>query len=467
MAAPTHGLVPAVDAAAIVERLRMTFQQGRTRPLGWRRRQLSRLREMLVEQEADFAAALRADLGKNPTECYLTELSAVINEIDHIQRNLHRWLRAERAQVPVWLRPATARVVREPLGVVLVIAPWNYPLQLLLAPLAGALAAGNCAVVKPSEVAPATSAAIARQLPRYTDRDAVRVVEGTVPETTALLEQRFDHIFYTGGATVGRVVLTAAARHLTPVTLELGGKSPVIVDRDTDLDAVARRIAFGKFLNAGQTCVAPDYLLAEPEVADRLEPRLAAAVRAFYGRDPAASPDYGHIVSERHFDRLAALLGDGRVVTGGDHDRSTRYIAPTVLRDVDPMAPIMQDEIFGPILPILRVPGLDAALAFVNERPKPLALYAFTRSERTKARILAETSAGAVGFDIPLAHLLVPTLPFGGVGDSGMGAYHGRYSVETFSHRKAILDKPQSPDTLRFVYPPYSKLKDRLLRRLL
>jgi aldehyde dehydrogenase (NAD+) len=270
------------------------------------------------------------------------------------------------------------------------------------------------------------------------------VVEGGVPETTALLEQRFDHILYTGNGTVGRIVMSAAVRHLTPVTLELGGKSPVFVDRGTDLDTVAARLAAGKFLNAGQTCVAPDYVLTDPETARALEAALSKAVEGLYGSAPAASPEYGRIVNERHFDRLTALLDSGRQVTGGAYDRETKYIAPTVLAEVSPDAPVMQEEIFGPILPIVEVAGLDEAIDFINDRDKPLALYAFTDSDTTRERLAAETSSGGLGFGLPLAHLTISDLPFGGVGESGMGSYHGRYSIETFSHRKAVLAKPLS-----------------------
>ncbi|MDX3575035.1 aldehyde dehydrogenase family protein, partial [Streptomyces sp. ID05-47C] len=332
----------------------------------------------------------------------------------------------------------------DPLGVVLVIAPWNYPAQLLLAPLVGALAAGNAVLVKPSELAPATSAALARLLPAYLDTDAVAVVEGGIPQTTALLAERFDHIFYTGNGAVGRIVMRAAAEHLTPVTLELGGKSPAFVDRGTDLTVVADRLARGKFLNAGQTCVAPDYVLTDPETAAALEPLLAEAVEKVHGADPQTSGEYGRIINERHFDRLTGLLDSGRVVVGGSSDRQDKYIAPTVLADVDPASPVMREEIFGPILPIVTADGLDDAIAFINDRDKPLALYVFSESEETRARIAAETSSGGLGHGLPLAHLTVSDLPFGGVGESGMGNYHGRYSMETFSHRKAVLEKPLS-----------------------
>ncbi|MEV6668959.1 aldehyde dehydrogenase family protein [Streptomyces sp. NPDC051162] len=428
--------------ADVVARLRATFRTGRTKPVAWRTTQLRGLRTMLTEEGAALAAALHEDLGKSAYEAYRTEIDFTIREIDHTLDHLDAWLRPEPAPVPAHLGEATAWTQYDPLGVVLVIAPWNYPAQLLLAPVVGALAAGNAVVAKPSELAPATSAALARLLPRYLDTDAVAVVTGGIPETTALLEERFDHIFYTGNGTVGRIVMTAAAKHLTPVTLELGGKSPVFVDKDTDLTVVAARLAAGKFLNAGQTCVAPDYVLTDPETARALEPALARAVEELYGSDPAASGTYGRIINERHFDRLSALLGSGRVVTGGGTDRATKYIAPTVLADVAPEAPVMREEIFGPVLPIVTVAGLDEAIGFINDRDKPLALYAFTDSEATRRRLAAETSSGGLGFGLPLAHLTVSDLPFGGVGESGMGNYHGRYSIETFSHRKAVLEKP-------------------------
>ncbi|MFF3242409.1 aldehyde dehydrogenase family protein [Streptomyces sp. NPDC002870] len=428
--------------ADVVARLRATFRTGRTKPLSWRREQLTGLRTMLTERSQEFAAALRADLAKSEREVFRTEIGSTVGEIDHTLEHLEEWLRPEPAEVPERLRPATAWTVHDPLGVVLVIAPWNYPAHLLLAPVVGALAAGNCVVAKPSELAPATSRVIAELLPQFVDIDALAVVEGAVPETTALLEQHFDHIFYTGNGTVGRVVMRAAAEHLTPVTLELGGKSPAFVDQGTDLQTVASRLVATKFLNAGQTCVAPDYVLTDPVTASKLEDALETAVQQAYGDDPAASPEYGRIVNERHFDRLTGLLGSGRPVVGGEHDRASRYLAPTVLAGVAPDSPVMSEEIFGPILPIVEVADLDEAIAFINDRDKPLALYAFTDSAATRDRLLAETSSGGVGFGLPMAHLTVSDLPFGGVGESGTGNYHGRYSLETFSHRKAVLDMP-------------------------
>ncbi|WP_406377376.1 aldehyde dehydrogenase family protein [Streptomyces sp. NBC_00197] len=431
------------EPAATVARLRATFRSGRTQPIAWRTEQLGRLRELLTAHGEELAAALHEDLGKSSAEAFRTEIDFTVREIDHTLEHLDDWLLPEPAPVPAHLgADVTAWTRYDPLGVVLVIAPWNYPVQLLLTPVLGALAAGNAVVAKPSELAPATSTALARLLPQYLDTDAVAVVEGGIPETTALLAERFDQIFYTGNGTVGRIVMRAAAEHLTPVALELGGKSPAFVDRDTDLAVVADRLVRGKFLNAGQTCVAPDYVLTDPETARALEPRLAEAVTTLFGPEPKESAAFGRIVNERHFDRLTGLLGSGRTVTGGASDRAAKYIAPTVLADVDPKSPVMGEEIFGPILPVVTVADLDEAIGFINDRDKPLALYVFTESDTTRERIAAETSSGGLGFGLPLAHLTVSDLPFGGVGESGMGSYHGRYSIDTFSHRKAVLEKP-------------------------
>lgn len=451
-----------------VDALRSTFDSGATKPLAWRIAQLRALRRLLTERAAEFEDALLADLAKNPTESQIAEIGFVVGEIDHMLRGLRRWLRPKRVGVPAALLPATARTMLEPVGVVLIIAPWNYPVQLLLAPLVGALAAGNAVVLKPSELAPATSAAMARLLPQYLDPRAVAVVEGAVEETTELLAHRWDHIFFTGNGRVGRIVAAAAAEHLTPVTLELGGKSPVYVDDSVDIAAAARRIAWGKFMNAGQTCVAPDYVLATPAVGARLADALRIAVRELYGDDPADSPDYGRIVDDRQFARLTGLLdGAGTTALGGQRDAGSRYLAPTVLTDVPRDAAVMGEEIFGPILPIVPVADLDDALRVIRSGDKPLALYAFTERASVRRRILTETSSGAVGFGVPAAHLAVGGLPFGGVGESGVGAYHGERSLRTFSHEKAVLTKALGPDTLALIYPPYTESKDRFARGLL
>ncbi len=459
-----------IDAiAGAIDEVRSGFAHGVVRAVSDRETQLRQLRRMLVEQESVFASALRSDLGKSALEAYSTEIGYTIGEIDHTLRHIRAWTQPQRVKLPLHLRPGSARILQEPLGTVLVIAPWNYPLQLLIAPLVPALTAGNTAVLKPSEVSSATAAAIAEQIPRYLDERAVRVVTGGVPETTELLSHAWDHIFYTGNGTVGRIVMRAAADHLTPVTLELGGKSPVIVTDSADVEVSARRVAWGKFVNAGQTCVAPDYVLVQDHLHDRFVDAVRSSLRRFYGADPAASADYGRIINERHHARLTALLDAGgfdEVAVGGDHDVTSRYLAPTVLTGVDPAAAVMDEEIFGPILPVIAYRDLDEAIGFVNARPKPLALYVFADRATAVDRVLTHTSAGGVTVNHTLLHLAVNDLPFGGVGASGMGAYHGEAGFRVFSHAKPVLHRPTKPDP-GLAYPPYSALKQKVLRKLL
>lgn len=461
------------DIPLVVAGLRHTFDLGLTRPAAWRRAQLQGLRRMLVERGPEFEAALYADLGKSGTEAQLTEIGFLISELDHALAHLAKWMRPTRVVAPLALQPASAKVVPEPLGVALVIAPWNYPLMLLLSPAIGALAAGNAVVLKPSEVTPETSRAIALHLPDYVDRRAVAVVEGGVAETTVLLGERFDHIFYTGNGRVGRIIARAAAEHLTPITLELGGKSPAYIDETVNLADAAKRIVWGKFLNAGQTCVAPDYVLGRREVLARLAPRLADAIHELYGNAVQGNPDYGRIVNDAHFERLVSYLdaagsGGGEIVVGGGRDAADRYIEPTVLAGVPREAPVMRDEIFGPILPLVEVADLDDALTFVNSRDKPLSAYVFSERAADRLRWERETSSGALTFGAPVLHLSVAGLPFGGVGESGQGAYHGERSFRIFSHEKAVLSKPLQPDTLGpTIMPPFTAAKEGLVRNWL
>ena len=459
---------PVDQIPGIVSGMRYGFGLGVTRPEAWRRKQLHRLRALLLERGADFERALFEDLGKSGAEAQLTEIGFLIAEIDHAIAKLSAWMRPKRVGVPLAVQPASARITPDPLGVVLVIAPWNYPLMLALSPVVGALAAGNAVVVKPSELAPATSELIARLVPDVLDRRAFSVVQGGVPETTALLAERFDHIFYTGNGRVGRIVARAASEHLTPVTLELGGKSPVYVDDSVPLSEAAKRIVWGKFMNAGQTCVAPDYVLGSADVLGRLAPLLAGAIHDLYGSAIDRNPDYGRIVTDAQFDRLVGYLGDGEVLSGGAHDADSRYLEPTVLGGVDRNAPVMRDEIFGPILPLVEVADLDDALGFVTGRDKPLAAYVFSDDQAVRRRWERETSSGALNFGVPVLHLVAPELPFGGVGESGMGAYHGERSFQVFSHQKAVLSKPLSPDTLAAtIMPPFTKAKEGLVRQYL
>ena len=447
-----------------IETLRATFRSGRTKDLAWRRRQLERLIALMRENEERIFEALTQDMGKPREEAYGAEIGTVVGETEYTLKRLHKWTKPEKVRTNLINLPGSSWIQREPLGVVLVIAPWNYPIQLALLPLMGALAAGNCVVLKPSEITTHSAALMAELIPNYLDPQAVTVVEGGVPETTELLEHRFDHVFFTGSTRVGQIVMQAAAKHLTPVTLELGGKSPTLVDEDVDLEVAARRIAWGKFFNAGQTCLAPDYVLVHGKREQELVEALKQAVTGFYGEDPKASKDFARIVSANHHQRLVGLLEGQTVACGGVHDADTRYLAPTVLRDVDPASPIMQEEIFGPILPVLRVDDMQQAIEFVTARPRPLGLYVFSRSKATVDMALQQISAGGVSVNDTMAHFTVPELPFGGVGQSGMGAYHGKHSFEAFSHRKAVIKKATFVDpALR--YPPYSGLK--WLRRLI
>lgn len=446
--------------------VRAGYASGVVADIERRKQHVQSMRRMLVEHESDFLDALATDLHKSPTEAYVTEIGFLLNEIDHTLSQLAKWAAPRRAKLPFHLRPGRAHTQPQPLGTMLIIAPWNYPLQLSLGPLIPAIAAGNTAIVKPSEVAPATAAALERFLPRFLDSSVAQVVLGGVDETTRLLAEPFDHIVYTGNGTVGRIVMRAAAEHLTPVTLELGGKSPAIVTDTANLAVTARRVAWGKFTNAGQTCVAPDYLLVDEAVTLEFLTELQRAIVKMWGADPAASPDYGRIIDTRHFDRLKRLLvADGQIVIGGESDRDARYIAPTVIADVDGDAAVMQDEIFGPILPVLSYTDLAGAIEFVNARPAPLALYVFTDDDATADRVLRTTSSGGACVNHTLMHLAVPDLPFGGVGASGFGAYHGEVGFNAFSHQRAILSRRAKPDPA-VAYPPYTGTKRRLLKRL-
>lgn len=453
------------EIAETVQKLRATFESGVTRSAEWRLNQLRQLYRMIEDEEPRILAALTSDLGKSAAEGFIAETGVVMGELKLQLSSVERWMRPRKVKAPLTVQPGKAKIYPEPLGVALIIAPWNYPFQLAISPLSGAISAGNCVVVKPSEVAPATSAVMAELVHKYLDRSAIAVVEGAVPETTALLAQKFDHIFYTGNGTVGRIVMEAAAKNLTPVVLELGGKSPCIIDRDVNLDVAARRIAWGKWFNAGQTCVAPDYVLVHETVKKPFLDKLASIVREFYGDDPQKSPDYTRIVNGRHLKRLTALLPSGKVFFGGKTDPDDRYLSPTVLTDVDPTSPVMQEEIFGPILPVLTVQSLDEAVRFVNDRDKPLALYVFSNDADRAQTVIDGTSSGGACVNDCVMHFAPHELPFGGVGASGMGAYHGKASFDCFTHYKSVLHKPFYLDApLR--YPPYTEEKLKWVKRL-
>jgi aldehyde dehydrogenase (NAD+) len=451
------------EVGSVVARLRATFATGRTRDPRWRREQLAAIERLVVEHEADIAAALAADLRRPALDAWFGDVASVRTEAAYARRHVRRWMKLARVSLPATMLPGRAFHRDEPLGVVLVIGPWNFPVYLSLGPMIGALAAGNCVILKPSEQAPATSRLLARLVPEYLDGDAVAVVEGAAATTQDLLARGLDHAFFTGGTEIGKLILAAAAPHLTPVTLELGGKSPAIVTRAADLEVTARRIVWSKFMNSGQTCVAPDYVLVDAEVRDQFVTLVGESIAAMYGEAPTMLP----IVNAHQYDRLAALLAGtgGRIAVGGQTDPDTTTIAATVVVDPDPESALMREEIFGPVLPVLGVPSLDAAIDFVTSRPKPLAAYLFSSSRAERDRVLREISAGGTVVNHAAVQLLNPRLPFGGVGASGMGAYHGRAGFETFSHRKSVLLKRARPD-FTMTYPPYTARTEKIFRRI-
>lgn len=456
-------LVPSVEA------MRQPVREGTTRPLSWRLDQLDRLQGLLAGAESALLEALAQDLGKPPLEAYV-EWAGVQEELRHTRRHLKRWMAGQTIRLPLWSWPARARVCPEPLGCVLIVGAWNYPFQLCLQPLVSALAAGNTAVVKPSELAPQTASLIAHLLQEAFPPSTVQVVQGDGQVAAQLLEHRFDHIFFTGGARVARLIMAAAAPHLTPVTLELGGKSPAIVLADAPLATTARRLVWGKGLNAGQTCVAPDHLLVVPEVRAPLVAAMATEIGRLYGSDPLTSPDLAQLVNLPQFDRLAGLLRGaqerGQVLLGGRANREQRRIEPTLLEVDNPeQDPLMQEELFGPLLPMVIVPDLEGAIRRVQAGPKPLALYLFGQRSQDREHLRSHTSSGSLAFNDVVLQVAAPQLPFGGVGESGMGAYHGHTGFLTFSHRRSILERGIQPD-LPFRYPPYAN-KLPILKRLL
>ncbi|MDV6211952.1 aldehyde dehydrogenase family protein [Rhodococcus erythropolis] len=440
---------------------RFAFDSGRTRSLTWRTTQLEGLLRLIDENEGRINTAIEADLGRGSMATFMADIAPVRHEIRHTLKHLERWAAPTTVPLRAAQMPGKAWVTPEPKGVVLVIGAWNFPVLLTLHPLVSALAAGNAAIVKPSELSPATAELLAELLPRYVDPNAVRVLQGDATLSSALVTERFDHVFFTGSTTVGRAILEASAKHLTPVTLELGGKSPVIVAKDADIVVAARRIAWAKAVNGGQACIAPDYVLVEESVRAALVERLLKELPR------AAGLDSTRIVNDRHLDRLESLLdGHGGERFGGQINRQSRTITPAVITDPDPSSQLMQEEIFGPILPIITVRDIEEAVAFVNGRPKPLALYLFTESRTTECAVTKATSSGSIGINHLMYQLLVPELPFGGIGESGTGSYHGKNGFDTFSHHKSVLRKPSALD-LSFAYPPYGKLTTRVFRRLM
>ena len=448
----------AADYSSLVAGQRAYFKAGHTRPVEWRIEQLKAIRRMIDESRDAMYEALWHDLRRNRTDADMMDVDYNIREADYALKHLHDWVKPVHEPTPLLMEPGHVRVRRDPFGVTLIIGAWNEPYMLTLAPLVAAIAAGNTAVLKPSEVAEATAAQTAEMVPKYLDPEAVAVVLGGIPETTALLAQKWDLIFFTGSPPVGKIVHKAAAQNLTPAVLELGGKNPTIVHSSANVRSAARRIAFGRFVNSGHICTAPDHVLVWPEVKDELVAELKQAIHDFYGEDPKQSPDYGRVINSRNFDRLAGFLSkdNGTIAAGGQTDPDERYIAPTVLVDAPVDSPIMQEEVFGPILPVLEIDSVEAVIDWVNERPRPLGLYVFTEDEDIAERILEATNSGDACVNDCSVHPLVPELPFGGVGNSGMGKYHGRWGFEAFTNARGVLYHSARIDP-GVKYPPYAE----------
>jgi acyl-CoA reductase-like NAD-dependent aldehyde dehydrogenase len=448
--------MPISDYPALVARQREYFLAGQTRPAAWRKSQLEAVKALFTENHDELCEALWKDLRRNLIDADLMDVTYCAKEADYALQHLESWMEPQRAPMPVVFEPGHIRVRRDPLGVTLIIGAWNEPFMLTFGPLTAALAGGNTAVIKPSEVAVNCAAAAAKLVPRYFDSRAVTVVEGAVPETTALLEQQWDFIFFTGSPSVGRIVHQAAAKHLTPCVLELGGKNPTIVHSSANLKVAAHRIAYGRFSNSGHICTAPDHVLVWPGVKEEFVRHLVETIHEFYGDDPKTSPDYGRVINRRNFDRLVGLIGSGKIVAGGQSDPAELYIAPTVLVDVAADSPIMQEEVFGPILPVLEIESVEAVIQWVNDRPSPLGLYIFAEDAAVAERILDATSSGDAEVNDCAIHPLFPELPFGGVGNSGMGKYHGHWGFEAFTNARGVLYHSAKLDP-GVRYPPYSK----------
>jgi aldehyde dehydrogenase (NAD+) len=447
---------PTPDYSSLVSKQRAYFKAGHTRPIAWRIEQLNAIKTMIDANRDAMYDALWHDLRRNRTDADLMDVDFNIREADYALEHIHHWVKPVREHTPLLMEPGHVRVRRDPLGVTLIIGAWNEPYMLTIAPLVAAIAAGNTAVLKPSELSQAVSQQTAEMVPKYLDPEAVAVAVGGIPETTALLDQKWDLIFFTGSPPVGKIVHQAAAKHLTPAVLELGGKNPTIVHSSANIRSAARRIAYGRFSNSGHICTAPDHVLVWPEVREELVTELKQAIHDFYGDDPKQSPDYGRVINRRNFDRLATFLDNGTVVAGGQSDPDELYIAPTVLVDVPLGSPIMQDEVFGPVLPVLEIDSVDKVIDWVNDRPRPLGLYVFTEDEEVAERIFEATNSGDACVNDCAVHPLVPELPFGGVGNSGMGKYHGHWGFEAFTNARGVLYHSARIDP-GVKYPPYTE----------
>jgi len=442
------------------------FATSATLPLSWRKHQLNAFLKLLRSEEKAITTALYQDLHKSEEEAFITEVGYLTKDVKYLLSHIDGWVKPRSVGTPLLAMPGKSMIKAEPLGTCLVIGAWNYPFQLALSPMLAAISAGNCVIIKPSELAPATSALIAKLLPKYLDMNAIAVVEGGKEPTSQLLSLAFDKVFYTGGEKVGKIVMRAAAEHLTPVTLELGGKSPCIVDKNIDLSAACSRIVWGKLMNAGQTCIAPDYLMVHHSNLDDVVNMLKKVIVKQYSKDIEKNKYFGRIISQAHAERLVGYLKDQNIVFGGEHDVSKKFIAPTIVLNPSPDSPLMQEEIFGPIIPIVSFNGRSDMLAFIRQRAKPLAAYVFTKDKEFEQRFVDQISAGNMCINDTCVFMVNPELPFGGVGISGMGRYHGKYGFDTFSHQKSILKRSFSlENSLR--YMPFNSFKFSLIRRFL
>ncbi|WP_404459516.1 aldehyde dehydrogenase [Oceanobacillus kapialis] len=449
----------------IVESQRAFYSNGNTRDYQTRKATLEKLKKMLKKYEHDIYKALRTDLNKSEQETYTTELGFLYAEIDFTLKHLLDWMEPKKVNAPITHKGTKNYIVSEPYGVSLIISPWNYPLQLALAPAVGALAAGNCVVIKPSEHSSATSSLLARMIARTFDPSFITVVEGEKETNQELLRQRFDYIFFTGSTEVGKIVMRQASEHLTPVTLELGGKSPAIVDKDANINLAAKRIVWGKFTNAGQTCVAPDYIYVHDSVKFKLLKAMKKYIKSFYGKEPLQNSNYTRIINASHFDRIIGYLSDGTVLHGGNFDRQSLMIEPSILDKISWDDHVMQEEIFGPVLPVLSFTNVEEAVEMISKQEKPLALYYFGENNKTQEQVIQYLSFGGGSINDTIFHLANPHLPFGGVGNSGMGQYHGKSSFETFSHQKSILKQSTKFD-VPFRYPG-SKIGKAVIKRIM
>ncbi len=446
-----------IDVDKIIEDHYKFFESKKSRDIDFRINQLRSLKSAIKKYEYKIYEALYKDLGKCEFESYTTEVGFVLSSISHTIKNLKKWAKKEKVKTPLYLFPAKSFVISEPYGTVLIIGPYNYPFQLLIEPLVGALAAGNCVVLKPSENVPNLSRVITEMITETFPKEYIRSVEGGVETNTSLINGTFDYIFFTGSAQVGKIIMEAAARNLVPVTLELGGKSPVIVDESADIKVAAQRIIWGKTINVGQTCVAPDYVVVNNKVKDDLIKELRVQIQSFYGKDAIESKDYGRIVNDRHFLRLKNILDKeaDKIICGGKVNREKRYIEPTLI-DASWEGEAMSEEIFGPILPIISFSNLDEVIGKIKRLSKPLALYLFAENYKVEEKVLEEISSGGACINDTITHLANPELPFGGVGNSGIGAYHGKESFKTFSHRRSVVRKTTKIN-IPIVFPPFNK----------